>query len=74
MAVVLAECAPAALAPHREEVQKFIALAKTKGPRTAARTAVLEKRLADSRAGEAAPPGPGGPAPGNNALSPVPPG
>jgi len=74
VAVVLAECAPAALAPHREEVQEFIALAKTKGPRTAARTAVLEKRLADTGAGEAAPPGPGGPAPGEKALSPVPPG
>lgn len=74
VAVVLAECAPAALAAHRQHVRQFIALARTKGPRTAAKTAVLEKRLADAAAGASPPPAPGGLAPGDNALSPVPPG
>jgi hypothetical protein len=74
VAVVLAECAPPVLAAHRQQVRQFIALARTKGPRTAAKTAVLEKRLADAAAGASPPPAPGGLAPGDNALSPAPPG
>lgn len=74
VAVVLAECAPAALATHREGVRQFIALAKTKGPRTAAKTALLEKRLADTWAGRDRPLGPDGLAPGGSGLNPAPPG
>lgn len=74
VAVVLAECAPAALAPHREGVQQFIDLAKSKGPRTAAKTAVLEKRLAQTGPGDSPQAAPASLAPGGSELSPSPPG
>jgi len=51
VAVVLGECSPAALAAHRAEVVKFIDLAQAKGAKTAAKTAILSRRLQEAGPG-----------------------